>query len=105
MKAAIYGTTCYLSQQIAEKYLKGFLVYHGRAFGKIHDLVKLLNDCKKIDQDFAKLEDGCLLLNEYYIESRYPIDMPVNYTKQEAKEALVAAENIMNFISKMADYR
>lgn len=24
-----YGTTCFLAQQIAEKYLKGFLVWHG----------------------------------------------------------------------------
>jgi HEPN domain-containing protein len=23
-----YGTTCFLAQQIVEKYLKGFLIYH-----------------------------------------------------------------------------
>ena len=94
-----YGTTCFLSQQIAEKYLKGFLVFHNKKFQKIHDLVKLLNECKKVDKSFKKLEEECILLNEYYIETRYPLDAPIDYSKEEAKIALDAVDKIINFIS------
>ena len=94
-----YGTTCFLSQQIAEKYLKGFLVFYNERFHKIHDLVKLLNECKKVDASFKELEEECILLNEYYIETRYPLDAPVDYSKEEAKFALKAVDKIINFVS------
>lgn len=93
-----YGTTCFLSQQIAEKYLKGFLVFSGWKLEKIHDLVKLLNECKKILPDFCDMEEECILLNDYYIETRYPLDMPADYSKKEAREALSAAESIGKFV-------
>ncbi len=93
-----YGTTCFLSQQMAEKYLKGFLIFSNAKLEKIHDLVKLLNECKKIKSDFDELEEECVLLNDYYIETRYPLDMPVDYSKKEASEALSAAESIEKFV-------
>jgi len=93
-----YGTTCFLSQQMAEKYLKGFLVFKSGKMEKIHDLVKLLNECKKISADFGELEEECILLNDYYIETRYPLDMPVDYSKKEAREALTAVEDIEKFV-------
>lgn len=95
-----YGTTCFLSQQIAEKYLKGFLVFCGEKVLKIHDLIKLLNECKRVDRGFEELEEECVLLNDYYIETRYPLDTPVNYSKREAKSALEAVDKIIKFISE-----
>ena len=101
-----YGTTCFLAQQIVEKYLKGFLVLHGKKFTKIHDLVKLLNDCAEYDQNFLQFLDDCILLNEYYIESRYPLDAPIDYSRKEARQALSIAEKIMNYIaSKVKESR
>jgi HEPN domain-containing protein len=97
-----YGTTCFLAQQMAEKYLKGFLVFSGWKLEKVHDLVKLLNECKKINRDFDALQDDCILLNDYYIETRYPLDAPVDYTKKEAREALAAAEKIGKFAAALA---
>jgi HEPN domain-containing protein len=44
------------------------------------------------------LEDECIFLNDYYIETRYPLDMPVDYSKKEARKALTAAESIGKFI-------
>jgi HEPN domain-containing protein len=93
-----YGTTCFLAQQIAEKYLKGFLVYSGGKLQKVHDLIKLLNECKTINRDFDDLKEECLLLNDYYIETRYPLDAPVDYSKKEARTALTAAESIGKFV-------
>jgi HEPN domain-containing protein len=93
-----YGTTCFLAQQMAEKYLKAFLVYRGWKLEKVHDLIKLLNECKKILPDFEDLKEECILLNDYYIETRYPLDTPVDYAKKEAREALAAAERIGRFV-------
>ncbi|MBI5786978.1 MAG: HEPN domain-containing protein, partial [Candidatus Niyogibacteria bacterium] len=36
-----FSTACFLSQQMAEKYLKGLLVFHNRSFPKVHDLLEL----------------------------------------------------------------
>lgn len=93
-----YGTTCFLAQQIAEKYFKGFLIFHGKKIKKIHDLVKLLNEGKKIDGGFSALEEECVLLNDYYIETRYPHYAPIDYSKREAKLALEAVDGIIKFI-------
>lgn len=35
------STACFLSQQMAEKCLKGFLVFHEKHFPKVHDLLQL----------------------------------------------------------------
>ena len=37
---------------MAEKYLKGFLVFSGWKLEKVHDLVRLVNECKKANSDF-----------------------------------------------------
>ena len=39
----VWNVVSFLAQQCAEKYLKAFLEEHDIAFGKIHDLVVLLN--------------------------------------------------------------
>jgi HEPN domain-containing protein len=44
-----WDTICFHAQQIAEKVLKGFLVYHGRDLVKTHDLIALLAPCVTLD--------------------------------------------------------
>lgn len=96
----IPSDACFLSQQVAEKYLKGFLINQGKNFKRTHNLLKLLNSCAKIDKSFKKLFEDCKGLNIYYIEARYPDDILINYTINEAKNALRYAENIINFIQE-----
>lgn len=85
---------------MAEKYWKAFLVYSSWKLEKVHDLIKLLNECKKISSRFDDLREECILLNDYYIETRYPLDSPVDYSKKEAREALAAAEHIGKLVLK-----
>jgi len=98
-----YGTTCFLAQQIAEKYFKGWLIFCGKKVKKIHDLIKLLNECKKVDGGFSALEEECILLNDYYIETRYPHYAPIDYSRQEAKLAMEAVDRIIEFILAKTD--
>jgi len=93
-----YGTSCFLAQQIVEKYLKGYLVASGKEILKIHDLIKLLNECREVDKDFLELEKEVIYLNDYYIETRYPMDFPIDYKKNDAKKAVESAERVINFV-------
>jgi len=61
--------------------LKGFLVFNKVAPPRIHELPKLLDECVKINPSLEKLRDACELLAGFYIESRYPPDIP-DYTKK-----------------------
>ena len=50
----IFPQIAFLSQQIAEKYLKGFLVLHGIKPPRVHDLPILLQECSRINSHLEK---------------------------------------------------
>lgn len=83
----IFPQVAFLSQQVAEKFLKGFLALkRGTEPSRIHELPKLLDECVKVDPELENLRDACELLTGFYVETRYPPDIP-NYTKQELRQA------------------
>ena len=92
------STVCFLSQQMAEKYLKGYLVFQGKEFPKIHDLAKLLRLCQKIDSEFSKLKSEVQYLRGFYIATRYPGDYP-QFSFEDAERAFKKALRIKKFIS------
>ena len=91
------NVACFLCQQIAEKYLKGFLAYKDLHVRKIHDLKMLVDDCIKIDKSFEVLQDSARFLNQFYIESRYPDDY-VEFSRDDAKQAYQEANKIKKLI-------
>lgn len=92
---------CFHTQQMAEKFLKGFLVLHGQEFAKQHQLPYLLELCEKIDPSFNELRDNIFLLNRFYIETRYPGNVP-DFSYQDAVRALKAATAVKTFVIKKA---
>lgn len=94
---AFYSQICFLCQQAAEKYLKGFLVFHKIKFPKIHDLTELVKLCAKIDKNLSKILDNASALGQYYLIARYPIEYK-EAGKKEAREALATAEKIRKMI-------
>jgi len=88
---------CFHCQQAAEKMLKAFLVFNKGKYSKIHDLINLLNICKKIDESFKNLENEASFLNRFYVETRYPPEI-INYTREECEEALGLAQKLTQFI-------
>lgn len=91
-------TICYHCHQVAEKALKGFLTYKQAKFSKLHDLIALLNQCLLKDESLEFLRDKLKALDKYYIEAKYPPDMPIDYPKQEAKEAINKAKFVLKTI-------
>lgn len=88
---------CFHAQQIAEKYLKGYLAARGKSIRKVHQLDELLSECEKIDETLVSLQEQVLYLTDFYIETRYPGDIP-DMGMKTAKRALDDARLIREFI-------
>ncbi|MEK9135263.1 MAG: HEPN domain-containing protein [Patescibacteria group bacterium] len=91
------STVCFLSQQMGEKYLKGYLVYQEKSFPKIHQLDRLVKLCEKLDADFAKIMGEAEYLTGFYVATRYPGEYP-QFSFEEAKEAIERAIKIKDFV-------
>jgi len=91
-------TICYFAHQAVEKALKGFLIQGGVRPDKIHNLIKLASEAEKISPGLKNLREEVAALNDYYIPAKYPVDVPVEYSKADASSALKMAEDILNFI-------
>ncbi|OGF21734.1 hypothetical protein A2Y83_01210 [Candidatus Falkowbacteria bacterium RBG_13_39_14] len=88
---------CFMSQQMAEKSLKAFLVYTKKQFPKTHALEYILSLCMDIALSFNALKEEAIFLDSLYVETRYPGDFP-EFTWKDAEEAFAAAEKIKNFV-------
>lgn len=95
---AFYPHICFLCQQAAEKYLKGFLIKYKIKFPKIHDLTELVKMCGKINKEFLPLLNDADILSQYYLIVRYPMEYR-EAGKKEAKEALEIADKIIKFVN------
>jgi HEPN domain-containing protein len=90
-------TVCFHCQQAAEKFIKAFLVHHGKQFPFSHNLADLVAICMQVDKTFATIQRKAEMLTPFAVEIRYPDDflMP---TVQEAKEAYAIALEVRDFI-------
>lgn len=90
--------TCFLCQQIAEKTLKGLLVFKGENPPKTHNLEELLERALSSYPTLEAIYQRIRILDKYYIPTRYPGDHPElsSYTKLDASTALETAKNILD---------
>lgn len=88
-----WDTVCFHAQQVAEKVLKAFLVFHGRDLSKTHDLVALLAQCIEHDAGLADLESDCRTLTSYGVVARYPADL-FEPTEADGRDLVEAARRI-----------
>ncbi|MHA1271040.1 MAG: HEPN domain-containing protein [Candidatus Helarchaeota archaeon] len=99
-----YSWACFLSQQSAEKSIKAlYEEFNIQGWG--HDLQDLLYDLKNIINIPIKVENACLVLNLYYISTRYPDAFTSGYPSQkfskfQAEEAIKLAEEVIQFARK-----
>lgn len=91
------STACFLAQQMAEKYLKGLTVHHKVPFKKVHDLLELETILMNCEPDINQIHNDLVLLNRFYIETRYPGDYP-EFNFDEAHKAFDAALRVKNFV-------
>ena len=89
-----FAQICFHFQQAAEKYLKAYIINKGLKFDKVHDLVHLLRTCAAHEMLFSELKEECIILNTAYIETRYPVHWPTDYSRGSAEQAHTATEKI-----------
>ncbi len=92
-----FAPACFHFQQMAEKYLKGLLVFYNKGFPKAHDLIQLETLLLDKSPNIKELHNDLKILNRYYIETRYPGDYP-QFSKKEAEEALLCVNNVKDFV-------
>jgi HEPN domain-containing protein len=67
-----YDGICFHAQQCAEKYLKARLCEADISFGKIHDLVALLEQVLSIVPEWETFREDLAYLSDFSVSFRYP---------------------------------
>jgi HEPN domain-containing protein len=93
---------CYHAQQCAEKYLKGYLVFHQIPFKFVHELAYLTRLCMNHDEDFRELLDAASILQDYATSVRYPSEGLEPLGVADAQESLECAQLIREFVLQKA---
>jgi len=93
-------TAVYHCQQAAEKAIKAYLTYGDIFFERTHNLIALLAFCMPSEPTFAQWRAEAEMLTPYATEFRYPGDI-LNPEMDEVKQALVAAESIVDFVIQL----
>lgn len=93
------GAVCFLSQQMAEKLLKGLLVFHEREFPKMHDLLLISKLTLDMEPEIITFINDLKVINHYYIETRYPGDYP-EFSWQDAEKAFSIAKKLKEFVNE-----
>lgn len=87
-----YDAVCFHSQQLVEKYLKGFLCSREHAFAYTHDIEKLAQCCFAIEPRLDVRSPHVFMLTRYAAELRYsPSFWPQS---DEAARALASARQV-----------
>jgi len=92
----------YHIQQAIERFLKGYLVLHGKRPPWIHELDTLLHQAAALDPTLLVFIDVCEKASRYYFEDRYPPGPVVQYEYDEIKADLDKARELMGRIQPLS---
>lgn len=106
LKNGYTAHSCFLAHQAFEKSLKAFLIKQRAAHPRTHKLVDLVTECTALDKTFAGLLTGAIVLDQYYIPTRYPDATPGTLAEgspstKQAKEALHTAQDAFDTVSNL----
>jgi len=102
----MFNQVCFHAQQAAEKCLKAVLHKKGQLPPKTHKIIDLLTVLTELD--LGELRETVLLLDRFYIPTRYPDALPGGFeeglpTAEDAREALDTAARLLRTVeSQMA---
>ena len=109
LESGIWADTCFHAEQTAQLALKAFLYWRGRRFVNIHSIRTLALECAKEDAGFLAFEDYGIILDRYYLATRYPDVLPEpaipfeSFTQQEARQALSYASEIVETVRNIVN--
>ena len=80
-----YNAACFFAQQCIEKYIKARLQEANIEFGKVHDLVGLLESASPVEPLWQPYRSTFRPITAYAVDFRYPGE---NASKEEAQDAI-----------------
>jgi len=97
LENGIFDYAAFHAQQAVEKFLKAFLIKHGKPLVRTHDIAYLIERCKGIDPSFEELYDlKAHYLSDFAVEVRYPGYYSV--PEELAGEAIEIARKVLDFV-------
>ncbi len=102
LSEGVYNIACFHAQQAVEKLLKAIIAAYELPIPRTHNLIRLHKICEdllgsKLELDNEKL----LLLNDIYIDSRYPADFGVLPSGQPGEQEAMIAYSYAKDIDKI----
>lgn len=85
----------FLCQQAIEKAFKGFILKHNEKLIEVHSLVFLCKKSIEINTMFRQFMKDSAYVNQFYLETRYPADTPMDISISEAQECIEIAKMIL----------
>ena len=112
MRNEKYAHACFHSQQAAEKAIKAVFYYIDcEPWG--HSIVKLIDSLSDVSDElfntFSAVRTTAVKLDRFYIPTRYPNGLPGTvpseaFTKEDASEALLSAQNIIDRVMSIINH-
>jgi len=104
-ESRIVSDTCVLCQQAVEKAFKSLLELENINVGKTlalktHRLADIIEECKKYYPRVEDFRDDCDKLTVYYF-GRYPADIPLSLSEEDAKFGIEVARRILLFVEEI----
>lgn len=105
---SLWNQVCFHSHQAAEKSLKALLAYEGDLPPRTHRLINLSKSLEDRYPPLIELADDLLVLENYYIPTRYPDAIPGSLPESlpdrgDAQEALTTAERVSAFVAETVE--
>ncbi len=85
-------------QQAIEKMLKGYILKTERELVDGHSLIYLIRRASRFDEEIQRFKKDCAFVNQFYIETRYPADIPDEVDEFEVNECLETAREVLGHI-------
>lgn len=93
-----YNAAAFHCQQSIEKALKGYLLFKTHRLLDGHNLAWLCKQAMQLDISFSKWLSKSARLGRYYIETRYPADIPLDIDTDIITELMQSTEEMLEHI-------
>ena len=100
----LYYCAAFHCQQCIEKALKGYLLFKIRKLLDGHKLTLLCKQAAMMDNSFVQWLDESAVLNRYYIETRYPADIPLDINAETMASLIKMSGDMMEFICGLTKF-
>lgn len=98
-----YDAVCFHAQQCAEKYIKAHLCESDISFGKVHDLVALLEQVLVIESGWEKFREDLAYLSDFAVSFRYPGESADKSTAKDSRKRCIRFRKAARLALKLTE--